>query len=194
MKRNGFTLSELAIVVALLLFAAWIFVPWGHLGRSHHNRDRAYCQSNLKHIGFGFKQYIQDYDERFPSLSTVAGWRDAVGVYVKDDAQFHCPSAGDDPRPQTADYWFNARMSGIREEVLDSQALTVMLGDGYSSADPRVSLSQLPKSWLDDPKSPARRHLDGMNFAFADGHVKWLRPEKISTQSPKNGVFAFTVR
>jgi len=31
------------------------------------------------------------------------------------------------------------------------------------------------------------RHLDGTNYTFADGHVKWLRPERISTSDTPDG-------
>ncbi len=160
------------------------------------NRDRAYCQTNLKQIALATKQYLQDNNEQYPSLESIAGWREALNFYVNDNSTFQCPGE-ENGSEQTSDYWFNARMSGVKEEVLEAQALTLMLGDGYSSADPRVSLSQMPKSWLDDPKSPARRHLDGLNFAFADGHVKWIRPEKVSTESPKgsqNLTATFAVR
>ncbi len=27
------------------------------------------------------------------------------------------------------------------------------------------------------------RHLEGNNFSFADGHVKWLRPGKVSNST-----------
>ena len=34
------------------------------------------------------------------------------------------------------------------------------------------------------PLLDGRRHNDGANYAFADGHAKWLRPE--ATESPVN--------
>jgi prepilin-type processing-associated H-X9-DG protein len=32
-----------------------------------------------------------------------------------------------------------------------------------------------------------KKHLDGMNFAFVDGHVKWLKPEKMTYDNPSAG-------
>ena len=167
-----------------------IFQPL--VNRSPENGRRMQCQTHLKQIALAMKQYLGDNNEQHPSLQTVAGWRDAISPYVKSNSVFQCPGE-ENQSEQTSDYWFNARMSGIKEEVLESQALTVMLGDGYSSADPRVSLSQMPKSWIDDPKSPARRHLDGLNFAFADGHAKWLRPEKVTVRPVKDGGNTFAI-
>ncbi len=191
MENKPFRWLRWAVLLSLLLIGWTIFQPLPN--RARENPRRAQCQSNLKQIALATKQYLQDNNERYPSLDTVAGWREALNLYVKSDAVFQCPS-DENKSEQTADYWLNARMSGIREEVLDAQALTAMLGDGYTSADPRVSLSQMPQSWKIDAKSPAWRHLDGANYAFADGHVKWLRPEKITTQKPREGFATFALR
>ena len=188
--RRGFTLVELLVCVAIVVILAAILFPVFQ----RYGERKSSCQSNLKQIGLSVQIYVQDNNEHFPSLDTGAGWRKAVDIYVKDDAKFHCPSNGKDQTAKSTDYWFNARLSGIQIAVLEVTSLTVALGDGYSSSDPRVALSELPKSWLADPKSPARRHLDGLNIAFADGHVKWLRPEKITAQTTKNGVLTFAIK
>jgi prepilin-type processing-associated H-X9-DG protein len=39
-------------------------------------------------------------------------------------------------------------------------------------------LSQRVWSWGDAWPPPQPTHFDGYNYAFADGHVKWMRPEK----------------
>jgi prepilin-type N-terminal cleavage/methylation domain-containing protein/prepilin-type processing-associated H-X9-DG protein len=40
----------------------------------------------------------------------------------------------------------------------------------------------------------ARRHLEGSNFLFADGHVKWYRPDKITNDDPEAGKPTFKVK
>jgi len=192
MRRNGMTLWEVLAIVVVLSIGTALFWPTG-IGHGRLGRDRHQCQSNLKQIALATKQYLQYSDERFPSLSTVAGWREALSPFVKNNSTFQCPGEKNESE-QTSDYWFNARMSGIKDEVLEAQALTAMLGDGYSSADPRVSLSQMPQSWLDDPRSPAWRHLDGLNIAFADGHVKWLRPQKVTAAPTREGYVTFALK
>ena len=37
----------------------------------------------------------------------------------------------------------------------------------------------------------AKTHLDGANYSFMDGHVKWLRLEKISTAKANGSNFSF---
>ena len=36
-----------------------------------------------------------------------------------------------------------------------------------------------------------KKHLDGVNYAFVDGHVKWLTPGKLSNDVPSGSNFTF---
>lgn len=63
-KSKGFTLIELLVVIAIIAILAAILFPV--FARARENARRSTCQSNLKQIGLGFMQYIQDYDERYP--------------------------------------------------------------------------------------------------------------------------------
>jgi len=72
-----------------------------------------------------------------------------------------------------------------------------MLGDGNDGTeltDARYSLNALPQAWRNTEGSPARRHFDTANYAFADGHVKALRPEAISNLSTRQSKSTFSVR
>lgn len=64
-QTSGFTLIELLVVIAIIAILAAILFPV--FARARENARRASCQSNLKQIGLGFAQYIQDYDEKYPS-------------------------------------------------------------------------------------------------------------------------------
>jgi prepilin-type N-terminal cleavage/methylation domain-containing protein len=63
-KRPGFTLIELLVVIAIIAILAAILFPV--FAKARENARRAACMSNLKQIGIGTMQYIQDSDERFP--------------------------------------------------------------------------------------------------------------------------------
>ncbi|MBV9867962.1 MAG: DUF1559 domain-containing protein [Abitibacteriaceae bacterium] len=163
---------------------------------------RAACQSNLKQIALALRQYEQDY-ERFPSVrsSSIAdvkgaapsahlfyGWADSIQPYVRSLAIYQCPAEPTPSNPDPTqfgytDYWFNMRLSSFEYKRLTQPDRTVLLGDGNSS-DARNGVYDLPPHWYSinggpihsDDKSPVYRHLGGANYAFADGHVKWLRP------------------
>ena len=62
--QRGFTLIELLVVIAIIAILAAILFPV--FGRARENARRASCQSNLKQVGLGIMQYIQDYDEKYP--------------------------------------------------------------------------------------------------------------------------------
>ena len=95
MKRKGFTLIELLVVIAIIAILASILFPV--FARARENARRSGCQSNLKQIGLGIVQYVQDYDERMPSsqndgLYKDVPWHIMLQPYVKSYQIFRCPS------------------------------------------------------------------------------------------------------
>ena len=99
MKRtNGFTLIELLVVIAIIAILAAILFPV--FAKAREKARQTTCASNLKQIGLGFMQYIQDYDEITPALwSQYAGWEAGVYPYLKSTGVFACP---DDFNPNAA--------------------------------------------------------------------------------------------
>lgn len=103
-RRRGFTLIELLVVIAIIAILAAILFP--AFARARENARRASCQSNLRQIGLGILQYVQDYDETYPMIQNTdpaygqgagsAGWWGtwAVGVdpYLKSKQIYACPS------------------------------------------------------------------------------------------------------
>jgi prepilin-type N-terminal cleavage/methylation domain-containing protein/prepilin-type processing-associated H-X9-DG protein len=99
MVNRGFTLIELLVVIAIIAILAAILFPV--FARARENARRASCQSNLKQIGLGLLQYVQDYDEVMPVVNTYTGgmdtvaqppWNTVVQPYLKSTQIFVCPS------------------------------------------------------------------------------------------------------
>lgn len=116
-SRRAFTLIELLVVIAIIALLAAILFPV--FSRARENARRASCQSNLKQLGLGIFQYIQDYDERYPIASSQIsaatagvtqilstgsngfqhagvtdpwGWVECIYPYVKSKELYYCTS------------------------------------------------------------------------------------------------------
>lgn len=214
----GFTLIELLVVIAIIAILAAILSPV--FARARENARRASCQSNLKQIGLGIMQYVQDYDEHYPvryynnwPSGHEEGWSYLLQPYLKSTQILQCPSEPTSPGATFdsdgyTDYWYSdyigrtgqvAGTAGVSAATFTAVSLTVMNGDGEKA------VSNLGMHWDDWTNyvlvlgtaatryTAARRHLDGANYAFADGHVKWLRPEKITNDDPNTGNLTFRV-
>ena len=106
MKRNGFTLIELLVVIAIIAILAAILFPV--FAAAREKARQASCASNEKQLGLAIIQYVQDYDEMYPSFNCTAAafgstnctaatnsgysWQSDVWPYVKSTGVFACPS------------------------------------------------------------------------------------------------------
>lgn len=185
--------SKLLWQVPLLLFLLLCIMSamWPLTNRSPGNRDRSLCQTNLKVIAMAHYHYSQDYDERMPLVAVhdaaigpgrPLGWADALQPYLKSRAVFQCPSQADTDSSLLpnengyTDYWHNAQLAGVVRASLRNPATLLLIGDGNDGTDAtnaRYSLRELRTAWQ-HADAPAMRHMDGANYAFADGHVKWI--------------------
>ena len=227
--RQGFTLIELLVVIAIIAILAAILFP--AFARARENARRASCQSNLKQIALGIKQYTQDYDERFPKYTSVhaapdqlhhEGWGRVIQPYVKSTQIFQCPSEPTKPSPDLvnvgtagygngihvsgySDYFYNMNLgasagAGKNESEIQNSAVVIMNGDGADGRDdayancPNTTLCGSPSEGgnyqpggvggTPNPTGAQNRHLEGANYGFVDGHVKWLKISNVTYDDP----------
>ena len=202
--RRAFTRLEAVALCGVALFSGASLLPALAQGgilsvfsRARENARSSSCQSNLKQIGLGLLQYQQDYDEKSPPATTKSlgqyggfGWASLLQPYLKSTQLFQCPSekhnaldSPDETKAGYTDYWMNSRASGLELVKFDSPAQTITFGDGDGgspASTARYNISSLPYSWRTNPRSPARRHIQMANYAFADGHVKRLAPSSVT--------------
>jgi prepilin-type N-terminal cleavage/methylation domain-containing protein/prepilin-type processing-associated H-X9-DG protein len=96
-KHNGFTLIELLVVIAIIAILAAILFPV--FAKAREKARQATCQSNEKQLGLAVLQYVQDYDEYWPSggngphggFGCGAGWAGDIYPYVKSLGSYTCP-------------------------------------------------------------------------------------------------------
>jgi prepilin-type processing-associated H-X9-DG protein len=205
-------LKTVELLTLTVLFGLVIFPIFS---RTRENDRKSSCQSNLKQVSLGVFQYTQDWDEKYPPTNlkdtninekNPLGWADTLFPYLKSHQIFWCPDqlkAGvrdHNEKPPSArdytDYFYNRRLGGQSQAVVEAVALTIMFGegnDGTDVANARYSLHELPRQWRTDKKSPSHRHLEGGNYAFADGHVKWMKPNAVTTEAAVKGRTTFSL-
>jgi prepilin-type N-terminal cleavage/methylation domain-containing protein/prepilin-type processing-associated H-X9-DG protein len=216
-KTRGFTLIELLVVIAIIMILAAILFPV--FDRAMQNAERASCQSNLKQIGLAFKQYTQDYDDKYPKChygqtNNPGRWISALEPYYKSSELFACPGA-ELTAAEPYSYAFNDSME-MKKEAQVSMATLVVLNweqdsastynngcsgyqvqpyGPYSNDTIRTQLNGTPFQYGQQnngkgciwpagkgaslSRNESIRHLEGSNYSFVDGHVKWFKPDGV---------------
>ena len=156
MKRRGFTLMEMLVVITIIAVLAGIGYP---LGRSILGKSReAACLNNLRSLGVALQGYLQEHGDRMPELQALRGTKtDDVPVletvllpYLQTADAFQCPADSVTFAKSGSSYLWNSTQSGL----LSSQLLFF----GIKGRPEKIPLIIDKEAW----------HPSGTNFLFAD--------------------------
>lgn len=97
LKRHGFTLIEILVVVTILALLAAILFPV--FARARDNARRTSCLGNMRQLGLSFMHYAQDNDETMvnvymyygPGKTNLYWWQDTIQPYAKSRQILLCP-------------------------------------------------------------------------------------------------------
>lgn len=196
MRRNGFTLVELLVVLAVLAVLAGILFPV--LARARASARTTVCVSNLRQLGAAFALYAQDYDERLPDFHTdlasaasaadLPYWHDRfcrglslapgemsfvmlLEPYARSPEVAFCPADAD-------------RRAGGRTVTSYEYKLWLAQGRTLAAVPRPAGMALLWEQWAyhgDNSHASEYDRRAAMNVLFVDGHVHWRRLSDATT-------------
>jgi prepilin-type N-terminal cleavage/methylation domain-containing protein/prepilin-type processing-associated H-X9-DG protein len=95
-SKVGFTLIELLVVVAIIAVLIAILLP--SLNKARESSRVAVCLNNLRQIGMGFTQYVNDWSDRTPFgyVYTANGMCEHIPLfldeYLPSNSVWSCPT------------------------------------------------------------------------------------------------------
>lgn len=154
--RWGFTLMELLIVIAIIAALAGISVPVIR-GMVAKGREAA-CLGNLRSVGIGLQGYLQDNNQRLPTLALGRESKSSdepvletvLLPFVGSADAFHCPADKEQFGKTGCSYHWNITQNGLH--------ITKVAFLGIEDRPESVPLVSDKESW----------HPGGTNFLYAD--------------------------
>src|SRR5215471_16958727 len=170
--QRAFTLIELLVVIAIIGTLAALLMP--AFSRAKETARGAVCTSNLRQIGIALQLYVQENNNRMPFLrdrmtdtnSPVAGLLPtpevALSNHVGNVLVFKCPADRKGIYEGTgSSYGWNSLLNGQ-----DADNLRVLMLD--------LGSSHTPVMFDKEAFHAARGEKKGVNYLYADGHIKNL--------------------
>ncbi|MDD3493695.1 MAG: prepilin-type N-terminal cleavage/methylation domain-containing protein [Candidatus Thermoplasmatota archaeon] len=192
-RRKGFTLIELLVVIAIIAILAAILFPV--FARAREKARQASCLSNIKQVMVGVLMYVQDNDGQFPSRTEAnPGYvylQHQVEPYIKNRQLMFCPAqrgGWSGAKGPVYNHCWDTWGSGYigTDSTFSKPAEAVYLNEAWTCAPDTIA--PWAQYWMVancyGPRSctpqgqPAPSvdlpHNGGSNFAYMDGHAKWL--------------------
>ncbi len=180
-SRTGFTLIELLVVIAIIAILAAILFPV--FAKAREKARQSSCASNAKQLGLGMLQYTQDYDEMLvlSHYEDARYWYQAIEPYLKNQQLLRCPSGNQSEYPSYGrdQYHQPYRNTTYSIGTINHPAEVMSLSDSFPTAGWNTYYTYCPTHWSEATGNTSipKRHNDGVNVSFHDGHQKWLSKE-----------------
>jgi len=167
-QLGGAALSITGICLSglmLLFLPIWAAMVIPAVVQAREKARRAVCMGHLRQLGLALIMYANDNDERLPAPDR---WADALTNNLVSGAEtFRCPITRAGDRPYY--YFFNRHTAGT-DWQRDHE--TVLLVDGAQLWNATIAGPGEIMSWP---------HRQGCNVLFADGHVQFVRRERLAS-------------
>jgi len=119
MKRTGFTLMELLLVICIFALTVVVLAPVVRLTKERAHRIN--CANNLRLLSLGLHMYAADHRDEFPP-----DLGELYPGYVKSDKTFICPAGRAGGTPENLGYIY---VAGLKESSPQDEVI-VRDGDG----------------------------------------------------------------
>jgi prepilin-type N-terminal cleavage/methylation domain-containing protein/prepilin-type processing-associated H-X9-DG protein len=160
----------------------------------------------------------EDYNYGLGGGDGDGSWRGVVFPYVKNTQLFICPSHSPASnvfdgrvadKGMKASYAINDWHQGEENEtniigaspprgrplaVVTDPSSTVFLLESSGSDDDICPATQANHGLMPSDMNAATRHNEGANYAFVDGHAKWLKPTDLCPASGGNSACLMSVQ
>jgi len=185
-KSGGFTLIELLTVISIIAILASILFPT--FSRAREKARQTACSSNQRQIVLGVQMYVSDYDglmvisdSGLDAVDTPPYWYNLLDSYIKNEQIYLCPSDYEVVTLGKSSYRFAGGAFGQEESAYDKPAEYVLLGEcignvgALSWTGSPLSSDGFYNGTLGTADARRRRHNEGANYTYLDGHVKWQK-------------------
>ncbi|MBT3380355.1 MAG: type II secretion system protein [Lentisphaerae bacterium] len=192
---SPFSLVELLVVIGIMAILMSILLPV--TTKIRENGRRVACSANLRQLGTAMHLYMQEYDQSMcPHDDADSGnpeWRwDTIYLnlapYYSDNHDIlKCPKDRSWTRPASGatgrwwSYGFNHACgyggAMMTTDFVDPPGTAVFFDSDESDGGVEDDGN---RPYQNIASKAYRRHLQGLNVMFFDGHVQWRRPSSLT--------------
>lgn len=212
---GGFTLIELLVVIAIISILFSMLLP--ALSTAKEAGRRASCAGSLKQIGVAMQMYFGENNDWVDSVQGTPYWngwyRDLCPAYIPGTKVFECPSSLSEglfrkvPKAFSSTtgnegrfgygfnyhgLWTNWNAQKLSQLKRPSGTLLICDSFGDTTSTPPGNFAYAVASagdvWTAE-RAPSKRHSNGANILFFDGHISWLPAVKYYYDVTINGIW-----